>query len=219
MQGAAAVLEYNTVDSPLSQPRNIILGQAISTVIGIGITKLFLLSPHFESLRWLAVALSVGLASAAMGFTKTIHPPAGATALMAATTPEITELGWYLLPLIMLGSTLMLASACIVNNIQRTFPVYWWTPEDLSGKVDDIEKVLAYPESDVGTFSHAEYLKHDEPRVTINGDHIIIPHWLSLGDEEKAVLEVLRTRIRHGLHMTRTNTRGTLAAQRSHPTP
>jgi hypothetical protein len=95
-----------------------------SAIIGVGITKLFHLNPDFENLRWVAGALSVGLASAFMGLTNTIHPPAGATALLAATTPEITELGWYLVPLIMLGSVLLVAVGCITNNIQRQFPMY-----------------------------------------------------------------------------------------------
>ncbi|EXJ74582.1 uncharacterized protein A1O5_02878 [Cladophialophora psammophila CBS 110553] len=132
--GAAAILEYNTIESPLAQPRNLVFGHFVSAVIGVGITKLFLLLPpnRFEDLRWLAGALSVGCASIAMSFTKTIHPPAGATALLAATNVEIQDLGWWLLPLVLLAAMLMLASALVVNNFSgRRYPVYWWTPVDL----------------------------------------------------------------------------------------
>lgn len=142
--GAAAILEYNTIESPLAQPRNLVFGHFISAVIGVGITKLFGLLPHarFEQLRWLAGALAVGVASVAMSMTKTVHPPAGATALITATSPEITELGWWTLALILLGCMLMLVSALILNNIVRQFPMYWWTPADLrKKKADDIEKV------------------------------------------------------------------------------
>jgi len=147
--GAAAILEYNAIESPLSQPRNLIFGHFLSAVIGVGITKLFHLLPdaRFEELRWLAGALSVGAASTAMGISKTVHPPAGATALLAATTPEMTELGWWLLPLVLLACCLMLASAMLVNNLYKRFPLYWWTPTDLSRKgeedvvrVGDVEK-------------------------------------------------------------------------------
>jgi hypothetical protein len=107
----------------------------------VGITKFFQLNSNFENLRWVAGALSVGITSAFMGFTNTIHPPAGATALLAATTPEITELGWFLVPLILLGSVLLVAVGCITNNIQRQFPIYWWTAADLSRpNGDDIER-------------------------------------------------------------------------------
>jgi len=147
--GAAAILEYNAIESPLSQPRNLIFGHMISAVIGVGITKLFRLLPdaRFEDLRWLAGALSVGAASALMGISKTVHPPAGATALLAATTPEITVLGWWLLPLVLLACCLMLASAMLVNNLYKRFPLYWWTPANLSKtneedvvRVGDVEK-------------------------------------------------------------------------------
>ncbi|OQV02272.1 hypothetical protein CLAIMM_07501 [Cladophialophora immunda] len=132
--GAAAILEYNTIESPLAQPRNLVFGHFLSAIVGVGITKLFLLLPpdRFEDLRWLAGALSVGCASIAMSFTKTIHPPAGATALLAATNVEIQDLGWWLLPLVLLAAMLMLASALVVNNFSgRRYPVYWWTPVDL----------------------------------------------------------------------------------------
>ena len=132
--GAAAILEYNTIESPLAQPRNLILGHFFAAAVGVGITKLFLLLPpdQFQDLQWLAGALAVGVASVAMSFSKTVHPPAGATALLAATNLEIQELGWWLLPLVLLASMLMLASALILNNgLGRRFPVYWWTPVDL----------------------------------------------------------------------------------------
>lgn len=139
--GAAAILEYNTIESPLSQPRNLILGHLFSAAVGVAITKLFHLLPEarFEELRWVAGALAVGTASTVMGITKTIHPPAGATALLAATSPEMTDLGWWLLALVLLASCLMLSSAMLVNNLYKRFPLYWWTPVDLAklnGKQD-----------------------------------------------------------------------------------
>lgn len=132
--GAAAILEYNAIESPLSQPRNLILGHFLSAAVAVGITKLFHLLPEarFEELRWLAGALAVGTASTLMSITKTVHPPAGATALLAATTPEMTDLGWWLLALVVLASCLMLASAMLVNNVYKRFPLYWWTPVDLA---------------------------------------------------------------------------------------
>lgn len=133
--GAAAILEYNTIESPLAQPRNLVVGHFLSAVVAVAITKLFLLLPtyqRFDHLRWLAGALAVGAASVLMSFTKTVHPPAGATALLAATNVEIQELGWWLLPLVLLAAMLMLASALVLNNVAgRRFPIYWWTPVDL----------------------------------------------------------------------------------------
>ncbi|PVH88223.1 HPP family protein-like protein [Cadophora sp. DSE1049] len=211
--GAAAILEYNTIDSPLSQPRNALLGQIFSSVIGVGITKLFKLSPDFENLRWIAGALSVGLASAAMGFTKTIHPPAGATALLASTSPEIEKIGWMLVPLIILGSTLMLAVACIINNIQRTFPVYWWTPVDFNRlkKGGDVEGQTEKDEKgeNAETSSFDDYVEGSDGRIVIDGEHIVIPRWLSMDAEERVMLEILRQKLREGEALENTATRDT----------
>jgi hypothetical protein len=143
--GAAAVLEFYAIESPLAQPRNAVFGQVLSTVVGVAIAKLFQLSPHFESVRWAAGALACAAATAVMALTKTVHPPAGATALLAVANPIITKLGWYLIPVMLLGLALMLAVALIINNIERQFPIYWWTPEDLRrNKGEPAEDVLQH---------------------------------------------------------------------------
>ncbi|PMD51831.1 HPP family protein-like protein [Hyaloscypha bicolor E] len=213
--GAAAILEYHTIDSPLSQPRNVILGELFAAIIGVGITKLFQLNSNFENLRWVAGALSVGITSAFMGFTNTIHPPAGATALLAATTPEITELGWFLIPLILLGSVLLVAVGCVTNNIQRQFPIYWWTPVDLCRPNGvDIEKQGQVGENDTGVLEGSPCEKRStagRPHIMVSDRLISIPDWLSLDSEERWMLEVLRSKLREGLGSTSSRvTEGTL---------
>jgi hypothetical protein len=144
--GAAAILEYNSIESPLAQPRNLIFGHFFSAVIAVGITKLFEHLPpnRFEELRWLAGAIAVAVASIVMSLTKTVHPPAGATALLAATSVEIQVLGWWLLPLVLLAAMLMLTSAMLLNNLAgRRYPVYWWTPVDLKALREERRKEKA----------------------------------------------------------------------------
>lgn len=199
LKGATAILEYNTIDSPLAQPRNAFFGQIFSATIGIGITKLFHLNPDFENLRWIAGALAVGVSSAVMGFTKTIHPPAGATALLAATSPEISDLGWFLLPLVILGTSLMLAVACIVNNIQRRFPLYWMTPEDLSwNERPDVEKQISGRSVD----EFAAYTGSRGPVITIDRMEIVVPDSISLDKEELSLLEAVRRKLEASLQST-----------------
>jgi hypothetical protein len=127
-QGAAAVLDFYAIESPLAQPRNAILGQLVSAFTGISICKLFALSPHFESVRWLGASLACACATALMALTGTVHPPAGATALMAVLDPDVAGLGWFLFLPLLLGCGLMLGVALLVNNAQRRFPFYWWSP-------------------------------------------------------------------------------------------
>jgi hypothetical protein len=130
VQGAAAVLDFYAIESPLAQPRNAILGQAVSAVVGVAICKLFALSPHFEAVRWLGASLSVACATALMALTGTVHPPAGATALMVVLDPDVQEIGWFIILPLMLGCCLMLGVALVVNNVQRRFPYYWWSPNE-----------------------------------------------------------------------------------------
>ncbi|KAJ3733174.1 HPP family-domain-containing protein [Lentinula guzmanii] len=129
--GASAVLCYGAIEAPLAQPRALMGGHFISALTGVCITKLFGLLPteqRLDQLRWLAGSLSSATAIVLMQMTTTTHPPAGATALLAAVSPEVYVMGWYYLPVVLLSSTLVLISALLVNNVQRRYPVFWFTP-------------------------------------------------------------------------------------------
>ncbi len=75
--GASAVLVYGAIRSPFAQPRNLVGGHVISGLVGVACFQLF------GETSWLAAPLAVSLAIAAMLVTKTVHPPGGATALIA----------------------------------------------------------------------------------------------------------------------------------------
>lgn len=123
--GASAVLIYGTPHVEYAQPPNLIGGHIISAFIGITIYKLF---PADVAL---ASALAVSLSIAAMHLTKTIHPPGGATALIAVIgSSEIHDLGYqYVLFPIGTGILIMLLVALLVNNISgdpaRHYPKRW----------------------------------------------------------------------------------------------
>ena len=78
----------------------------------------------------LASALAVSLAIMAMLATKTLHPPGGATALIAVIGgPSIYRLGYlYALVPAGLGAAVLLAIAILVNNLSgnRKYPEYWF---------------------------------------------------------------------------------------------
>ncbi|KAI8914242.1 HPP family protein [Gorgonomyces haynaldii] len=136
--GATAVLLYCAIDSPLAQPRNVVLGHVISALIGVVCQKGLTAFRDPEPYRWLAASLSVSLSITAMQVTKTVHPPGGATALIATTGgPTIYALGFtYVLMPVMFGVILMLAVALVINNIERHYPMYWWSPQ----KPDKIQR-------------------------------------------------------------------------------
>lgn len=120
--GASAVLIYGATNSPLAQPRNLIGGHLISAFIGVSIYKLF---SNFD-LLWLNAALAVSLSIVAMQCTRTLHPPGGATALIANLgTPKVLSLGYfYILYPVFTGVGILLLIAIITNNIpkNRSYP-------------------------------------------------------------------------------------------------
>ncbi len=122
--GASAVLIYGAIKSPLAQPRNLIGGHLISALIGVSAFKL--LYPQL----WLAAALAVAVSIAVMHATKTLHPPGGATALIAVISGDnILKLGYlYVVIPVGAGAAVMLIVALIVNNIpkERRYPEFWW---------------------------------------------------------------------------------------------
>lgn len=121
--GATAVLVYGAVRSPLAQPRNVLGGHVISALIGVCAFQLLGHAP------WLASAVAVSTAIAAMHLTRTLHPPGGATALIAVIGGDAVHgLGYmYALAPVGLGACMLLAVAVLVNNIpkNRRYPEFW----------------------------------------------------------------------------------------------
>lgn len=121
--GASAVLIYGAIKSPLAQPRNVLGGHVFSAIIGVASYQL--LGSHM----WLAGAVAVATAIAFMHATKTLHPPGGATALIAVIGSEkIHSLGYlYAVMPVGLGVAIMLIVALLVNNIpkNRRYPEFW----------------------------------------------------------------------------------------------
>ena len=121
--GASAVLVYGAIKSPLAQPRNLIGGHVISALVGVACYKLLGGAP------WISAALGVSLAIVSMLLTKTLHPPGGATALIAVIGgKQIHEMGFlYALLPAGFGAAILLLVALVVNNLcgHRKYPEYW----------------------------------------------------------------------------------------------
>ena len=124
--GATAVLLYALPHSELAQPRNVIGGHFLSAFVGV--TAFKLVGDH----QTLAAALAVATAIAVMQQTQTLHPPAGATALIAVLGPaKIQALGYrYPFTPVLVGAVLMVLVAIVFNNLsaseERHYPVTWF---------------------------------------------------------------------------------------------
>ncbi|KAK0289467.1 hypothetical protein LTR35_002664 [Friedmanniomyces endolithicus] len=212
--GASAILEYNTIRSPLAQPRNIIVGHALSAVVGVGVSKLFQLNPtFFANYSWVSAAVGCACASVVMSMTNTVHPPGGATAVLASAETTVVHLGWIFVPLIILASALMTTVACLFNNTLRQYPVCWWTPEDVGSKLrkevqkdgkrdtNELERQVSETDSE-RTLRHAHSRSVGEAdalgvhEVRILPDKMQLPSGLGITEGEMAVLQTLQYRLR-----------------------
>ncbi len=114
--GALVTLQYSLTSAPASQPRNVILGQAISISIALCMTYTRL---EVNMRRSLGTALCISL-MARLGVT---HPPAGAAALIF-TGGEYT---WVHMGIMMAGNVLAILSSAGINNfnVKRQYPTSW----------------------------------------------------------------------------------------------
>jgi CBS-domain-containing membrane protein len=115
--GASCVLVFGFPDLPFSQPRNLLLGHLLSSLVGL--LCLHLLGPGVCSL-----ALAVGSAIALMMLTRSVHPPAGSNPVIIF----LAQPGWgFLVFPTLAGALLLLLVALLYNNATRSgrYPQYW----------------------------------------------------------------------------------------------
>lgn len=115
--GASCVLVFGYPDVPFSQPRNVIAGHFLSSLVGLAFLTVF--GPH-----WWSVAMAVGTAIALMMLTRTVHPPAGSNPVIVF----LGQPGWgFLLFPTLVGALVVVAVALVYNNATRTgrYPKYW----------------------------------------------------------------------------------------------
>jgi CBS-domain-containing membrane protein len=115
--GASCVLVFGFPDLPFAQPRNVIAGHFLSSLVGL--VFLYAFGPH-----WWSVAAAVGTAIALMMFTRTVHPPAGSNPVIA----YLAQSGWeFLLFPTLIGALVVIAVALVYNNVTRDakYPKYW----------------------------------------------------------------------------------------------
>lgn len=119
--GASSVLVYGAIQSPLAQPRNLIGGHVISALVGVTVATLV------PDMIWLTAPLAVAFSIVFMQITRTLHPPGGATALIAVSGgTKIAALGyWYVLSPVFTGALILFLVALLFNNItkNRHYPV------------------------------------------------------------------------------------------------
>lgn len=120
--GASCVILFAYPDAPFAQPRNVIGGHFLSSVIGLLIVALL-------GVSWWGLGLAVGLAIAVMMFTRTVHPPAGSNPVIVWLAASHGALNWQFLWFpTLFGAMVITVVALVYNNLTREgkYPKYWF---------------------------------------------------------------------------------------------
>lgn len=110
--GASAVLLFAVPHGQLSQPWAATMGQLVSAFIGVACAK-------YIALPVIAAASAVSLSVLTMHYLRCIHPPAGATALIAVIGgPSIQGLGYqYIVEPVLINAFTITLMAIAFNNL------------------------------------------------------------------------------------------------------
>lgn len=120
--GASCVILFAYPDVPFAQPRNVIGGHFLSSLIGLLVVSLL-------GTPWWALGIAVGLAIVAMMFTRTVHPPAGSNPVIVWLAASHGQFDWQFLWFpTLFGAIIMTIVALVYNNLTREgkYPKYWF---------------------------------------------------------------------------------------------
>lgn len=112
------VLVLGSPEVEAAQPRALIGGHLLATLVGLVVVKLAGPQP------W-AAAIAVGIAMVAMHATRTFHPPAGIDPLLVV----VNDMSWgFLLVPVAAGALALAAFAYAWHLAVRRFnwPTHWW---------------------------------------------------------------------------------------------
>lgn len=112
------VLVMGSPEVEAAQPRSLIGGHIVSTIVGLLVVTIAGPDP------W-AAALAVGLAIVAMHFTRTFHPPTGIDPLLVV----VNSMHWsFLFVPVAVGAVLLALFAYVWHLVVRRYswPTRWW---------------------------------------------------------------------------------------------
>lgn len=130
--GATSTVVYAVPKAAIAQPRNVVFAHVTAAIIGTALTNAFRSVSEQPFGQHCAGALGVGLHLALMQCTNTMHPPASATVISAATATinaYYKDEGFlFVITPVLLDSIIVLIIAWLLNNLvasRSPYPQYW----------------------------------------------------------------------------------------------
>ncbi len=115
--GASCLLVFAYPASPFSQPRNVVGGHFVASLVGLVVMALL-------GVHWWSMAIGVGTAIALMLLLRVPHPPAGSNPLIVM----LAAAKWsFLITPTLIGALILVLVALFFNNLgkDRRYPLYW----------------------------------------------------------------------------------------------
>ena len=121
--GSSVVLVFGYSNNEFAQPKNVLFGHLLCTLVGIIFVMLFKISQD-RSIFFLAIGLAVGFSVMLMMAFKIVHPPAGGNTIVVMLTQDSFQ---FLIFPIMVGAVTIIIGGVIYNRfiLKKKYPLKW----------------------------------------------------------------------------------------------
>ena len=121
--GSSVVVVFGYPENEFSQPKNVLLGHLLCTLVGIIFVTLFNITQD-RSIFYLAIGLAVGISVMHKIAFKVTHPPAGGNTIVVMLTQNSFQ---FLIFPIMVGAITIIIGGVIYNRfiLKKNYPLKW----------------------------------------------------------------------------------------------
>ena len=122
--GSSVVVVFGYPDNEFAQPKNVLFGHLLCTLVGIIFVMLFKISQD-RSIFFLAIGIAVGISVMFMMAFKVTHPPAGGNTIVVMLTQDSFQ---FLIFPIMVGAITIIIGGVIYNRfiLKKKYPLKWF---------------------------------------------------------------------------------------------
>jgi len=121
--GSSVVVVFGYPENEFAQPKNVLLGHLLCTLVGIIFVTLFNITQD-RSIFYLAIGLAMGISVMLMMAFKVTHPPAGGNTIVVMLAQNSFQ---FLIFPIMAGAITIIIGGVIYNRfiLKKNYPLKW----------------------------------------------------------------------------------------------
>ncbi len=121
--GSTVVVVFGYPNNEFAQPKNVLFGHLLCTLVGIIFVTLFQITQD-RSVFFLVIGLAVGISVLLMMAFKITHPPAGGNAIVVMMAQDSFQ---FLIFPIMIGAITIIIGGIIYNRfiLKKNYPLKW----------------------------------------------------------------------------------------------